>query len=140
MGLVQSQIAPRSSLHFSISIGPSGVVGVTYRDFNLLRWSLLKRFPLFIWLLFAVSSVSKFRPDTGGRRWSLIQVASSIPLRGAAGAALPSALLRLPAVLYGACPGLRAVLALGCSTKVRNKKQRLVFVPSPSERLRQPGA
>ena len=104
-----------------------------------MRWSLLKRFPLFIWLLFAVSSVSKFRPDTDGWRWSLIQAASSA-LRGAAGAALPSALLRLPAVLYGACPGLRAVLALGCSTKVRNKKQRLVFVPSPSERLRQPGA
>ena len=30
----------------------------------------MKRFPLFIWLLFAVSSVSNFRPDTGRRRWS----------------------------------------------------------------------
>ena len=32
---------------------PSGVVGVTYRDFNLLHRPLLKWFPLFIWLLFA---------------------------------------------------------------------------------------
>ena len=44
-----------------------GVVGVTFRDFNLLHRSFLKRFPLFIWLLFAISSVSNFCPDTGGR-------------------------------------------------------------------------
>ena len=56
---------------------PSGVVGVTFRDFNLLHRSFLKRFPFFIWLLFAVSSVSNFRPDTGGRRWSL-RFASSV--------------------------------------------------------------
>ena len=30
-------------------------MGVTFRDFNLLHWSFLKGFPLFIWLLFAVS-------------------------------------------------------------------------------------
>ena len=68
---------------------PSGVVGVTFRDFNLLHRSFLKRFPLFIWLLFAVSSVSNFRPGTGGRRWSLIQVRqfSSVLLRGGRGAA-----------------------------------------------------
>ena len=53
VGSVQFQIAPCSSLHFLISVGPSGVVGVKYRDFNLLHLSLLKRFPLFIWLLFA---------------------------------------------------------------------------------------
>ena len=40
----------------------------------MLHLSLLKRFPLFIWLLFAVSSLSNFLPDTGGRRWSLVQV------------------------------------------------------------------
>ena len=34
-----------------------------------------------------VSSVSNFRPDTGGRRWSLVQVASSVLLRGGRGAA-----------------------------------------------------
>ena len=44
VGSVQFQIAPRSRLHFSISDytsrylqDPSGVVGVTYRDFNLLH-------------------------------------------------------------------------------------------------------
>ena len=52
----------------------------------------------------------------------------------------PSTLLRLPAALYGVCSALRAVSALGCSAKARNKKLRLRFVPSPSERLRQPGA
>ena len=68
---------------------PSGVVGVTFRDFNLLHLSFLKWFRLFIWLLFAVSSVSNFRPDTGGRRWSLIQVRqfSSVRLQGGRGAA-----------------------------------------------------
>ena len=68
---------------------PSGVVGVTFRDFNPLHRSFLKRFPLFIWLLFALSSVSNFHPDTGGRRWSLIQVRqfSSVLPRGGRGAA-----------------------------------------------------
>ena len=49
--------------------------------------SLLKCFPLFIWLLFAVSSVSHFRPDTGWRRWSLVQVRWFSPAAGRAGAA-----------------------------------------------------
>ena len=40
--------------------------------------SLLKRFPLFIWLLFAVSSVSNFRPDTGGQSGLLFRFASSV--------------------------------------------------------------
>ena len=35
-------------------------------DFNQLHRTFLKQFPLFIWLLFAVCSVSNFRPDTGG--------------------------------------------------------------------------
>ena len=51
VGSVQFQIAPRSSLHFSIFHlqAPSGVVGVTYRNFNLLHRSLLKQFP-FVYL------------------------------------------------------------------------------------------
>ena len=36
-----------------------------------------------------VSSVPNFRPDTDWRRWSLAQVASSVALRGGAGAAFP---------------------------------------------------
>ena len=51
-----------------------------------------------------------------------------------------STVLRLPAALYGACLVLRAVPALGCSTKARNKKLRLLFVPFLSELLGQPGA
>ncbi|KAM9669789.1 uncharacterized protein ACBT57_007043 [Dama dama] len=61
-------------------------------------------------------------------------------LPGGADAALSSALLRLPAVLYGARPALREVPALGCSTKARREKLSLLSVPSPSERSRQPGA
>ena len=146
---------------------PSGVVGVAYRDFNLLHRSLLKQFPLFIWLLFAVASVSNFCPDTGGQRWSLVQVRQFSPVAGRAGrcrqisslcvgsthrlpATLglprtgvsvlsPSALLRLPAALYGAGPALRAVPVFGASTKARTQLH-LHFVPSPPEQLRQPGA
>ena len=40
------------------------MVSINYRDFNLLHLSLLKRFPLFIWLLLQVSTVSNFHPDT----------------------------------------------------------------------------
>ena len=87
VGSVRFQIAPHSSLHFSISTAPSSVVGVIYRDFNLLHWSLLKRFPLFGFCL-PVSSVPNIHPDTGGRRWSLVQVAGSTTLRGGTGAAL----------------------------------------------------
>ena len=37
-------------------------------------------------------------------------------------------------------PRAARVPALGCSTKARNKKLCLLFVPSPTEQLRQPGA
>ena len=80
-----------------------------------------------------------FRPDTGGRRWPLIQIASSVLLSGGTGAAFPSMLLWLPPALYGAFPVLRAVPALGFCTKVLTWL-RLRFVPSPPELLRQPGA
>ena len=43
-----------------------------------------------------------------------------------------STLLRLPAVLYGVCPALRAVPALGGSTKARNKKLPPAFCAFPS--------
>ena len=36
-----------------------------------------------------VSSVPNFRPETGRRRWSLTQVASSVTLQGGTGAAFP---------------------------------------------------
>ena len=56
--------------------------------------------------------MSNFCPDTGGQRWSLVQVGSSVALRGGRGADFPSSRLRLPAALYGAGPALRAVPAL----------------------------
>ena len=75
-----------------------------------------------------------FRPDTGGQRWDRIQVASSVALRGGAAAAFPSTLLRLPAALCGACP------ERGSSPPVFHKSAEQKAVPSPSQRLRQPGA
>ena len=59
---------------------------------------------------------------------------SLVPSRCGEGRALlsPSMLLRLPAALYGACLALRAVPALGCSTKARTWL-RLRFVPSPAQ-------
>ena len=68
---------------------PSGVVGGTYRGFDLLHRSLLKRFPFFISFCLRASSVPNFRPDTGGRRWSVVQVAGSVALLGAGVGALP---------------------------------------------------
>ena len=47
-----------------------------------------------------MSSVTDFRPDPGGRRRSLVQVAGSVALRGGAGAAFPAMPLRLPAALW----------------------------------------
>ena len=48
--------------------------------------SLLKRFPLFIWLLFAGLLVSDFRPDTGGGGGLLSRFACLAVLRGGRGA------------------------------------------------------
>ena len=124
----------------------------------MLHLSLLKRFPLFIWLLFAVSSVSNFRPDTGGRRWSLVQLCLvsraagreghcrqiSVACVGSTHSVLatrvcpahgcvlsPSTHLRLPAALYGAGPALRVVPVFGYFTKARTQLP-LRFVPSPA--------
>ena len=51
----------------------------------------------------------------------------------------PSALLRLPAALYGARPALSAVPVFGSSTKARIRL-RLRVVSSPPQRFRQPEA
>ena len=51
VGSVQFQLDPAYTSQYLYA--PSSVVGVNYRDFNLLHLSLLKWFPLFIWLLFA---------------------------------------------------------------------------------------
>ena len=108
---------------------PSGIL--------MLHRSFLKWFPLFIWLLFAISSVSNFRPDTGGGGGLLLRFAGSVQSCCGEGRALqedvavcgehspcpaalglphtgvsvlsPSTLLRLPAALYGAGPALSAV-------------------------------
>ena len=52
MGSVWFQTVLFSAYTSQYLQAPSGVVGVIYRDVNLLHWSLLKQFPLFIWLLF----------------------------------------------------------------------------------------
>ena len=119
--------------------------------------SFLKRFPFFIWLLFAVYSVSNFprlrQAEVISYLGSLVQFS---PAAGRAGrcrqislcvgstrhvpATLglprtgvsvlsPSALLRLPAALYGVGPALSVVPVFGSSTKARIQL-RLLFVPS----------
>ena len=106
--------------------------------------SFLKRFPFFIWLLSAVSSVCNFGPDTG-RRDLLFRFASSVqsccgerralqtdiavcgehsPCSGHTGfaphravCAFPVYTAQAPAALYGADPALSAVPVFGSSTK-----------------------
>ena len=114
-----------------------------------MHWSLLKRFPLFFDLCLPVSSVSNFRPETGGRRWSLVWVClfshavgrearcrqislacvgrtHSVPAtlglpRSRVSVLSPSTLLRLPAAPYGVCPALRAVPVFRFSTKAQTQ-------------------
>ena len=121
--------------------------------------SHLKQFPLFIWLLLLVSSVSNFCPDTGRWRWSLVSVrlfsravgreghCRQIPLAcvgsirsvpatlGLPPLVLcvlsPSPLLRLPAALQGLGPALRAVPVFRYSTKAQNQLG-LPLVSSPA--------
>ena len=140
MGSVQFQIAPHSSLHFSISTGPFRCSRWYLQGFyNLLHPSLLKRFPLFVWLVCwslqcLISALTQ--AGGGGLLFGLL-----VPWRCGEGLALlsPSTLLRLPAALYGACPALPRFRPR-VFTKARSKKLRLLFASSPSERLRQPGA
>ena len=60
MGSVQFQRAPCPAYTSRYLQAPSGVVGVTYRDFNLLHRALLERFPLFTGFCLQASSVSDF--------------------------------------------------------------------------------
>ena len=77
VGSVQFQIIPCSSLYFfSRSVGPfQCLVNVIYRVLicctcHLQSGSLFSVY--FSFLCLQVSSVSNFRPDTRGQRWSLI--------------------------------------------------------------------
>ena len=55
-----------------------------------------------------VSSVPNFCPDTGGQRWSLFQVASSVVLRGGTSAAFPVYTAQAPGCsIWSAVPALR---------------------------------
>ena len=138
VGLVPFQIALYSSLHFSISIGPfwcsqllpTGILICCTGHF----WS--GSLCLFGFCL-PLSTVSTFRPDTSGRRWSLLQVhlfsraagregrcrQISLACVGSTPSVLatlglpllatcvlpPSTLLRLQAALHGAGPELHAL-------------------------------
>ena len=158
VGSVRFQIAPLSSLHFSISIGLSGVVGVNFRDFNLLHQSFLKQFPLFVFclpslrclisaltqadggdLLFRFASSFQSCCGEGGacRQMSLcvgstprVPATLGLPRTGVS-VVSPSTLLRLPAALYRAGPALSAVPVFRSSKKAWIRL-RLRFVPSPA--------
>ena len=88
-----------------------------------------------------LASLVQFSPATGrtGRCRQILLCVDSTP-RVPATLGLPrtgvsvlslSALLRLPAALYGVCPVLSAVTVFGYSTKARIQL-RLHFVPSPA--------
>ena len=166
VGSVQFQIAPHSSLLFSVSIGPFRCSRCYLQGFSSVARSLLKWFPLFIGFCLLISSVSNSRPDTGSGGGLLFRFAGSVVLQGGRGAVdkcpwpvwgtlavfrphwvctahgcllSPSTLLRLPAALYGAGPALHGVPVFRLSTKVRTQL-RLCFVSSPPEQLRPPGA
>ena len=68
-------------------MAPSSVVSVNYRDFNLLHRSLLKRFPLFIWLLFAGLFSTNCCADTLSGGGLLFRFACSVVLWGGRGTA-----------------------------------------------------
>ena len=73
--------------------------------------------------------MSNFHPD---RQAEVVSCSGSlVQSRCGEGAVSLSMLLRLPAVLYGVCPALRAVPVFGSSTKVWTRL-RLRFVPSPA--------
>ena len=155
-----SSISDSSSFQLTrLDIYRPGVVGVTYRDFNLLHWSFLKWFPLFIWLLFALSWCLLSALTQAGGGDLLFRFASSVqscygedrvlqtdiavcgqhsvfrphwvcPIQGC---------LCFPhlhcsgflASLYGAGPALSAVPVFMYSTKAQIRL-RLHFVPSPA--------
>ena len=85
VGSVQLQIAPRSSLHFLISVGPFRCRRCYLQGVNLLQRSLLKRFPLFTWLLsgpaFCAVPPEQLRPPGAWRAHSP-RCGAPPPLRG----------------------------------------------------------
>ena len=105
------------------------VFSVNNRDFNLLHLSLLEWLPVLSLFWLQVSSVSNFRPDRRGQRWSLIQANLFVCAVGreehckqislaCVGSGLPlltecvlsqSTLLRLQVALRGTGPGLCAL-------------------------------
>ena len=138
---------------------PSGIL--------MLHLSFLKRFPLFIWLLFAVSWCLISTLTAAGRGDLLFRFASSVQSCYGEGGALqadiavcgehsprsghtgfaptgvsvlsPSTLLRLPAALYGAGPALSAVPVFISSTTARIRL-RLRLCLSRPQWPRQPKA
>ena len=140
VGSVQFQIAPHSSFRFSISTVPFRC-SRCYRQGDLSDAPVLSEAVPFVYLASVCRSLqcptsALTQAGGGGPLFRLL-----VPSCCREGLVLLSPkLLRLLAVLYGACPALHAVPALACSTKARNKKPCLLFVPSLSERLRQPGA
>ena len=74
MGSVQFQIAPRSSLHFSVCTGPFWCSRCYRQGFSSVAPVPSEAVPFVYLACLPVSSVSHFHPDTGGRRWPLVQV------------------------------------------------------------------
>ena len=96
---------------------------VTFRDFNLLHWSFQKRFPLFIWLMFAIFSVSNFHlAEVISYLGSLVQFSLAV---GRAGRC------RQTSLCVGSIPRVPATLGL---------PRTGVSVLSPSTLLRLPAA
>ena len=129
MGLVQFQIAPRSSLHVSISIGPFRCGRSYLQGFYSVAPVPSEAVP-FVYLASVCQSlpclISALTQAGGGGL--LFRFASSITLREGRGTAFPSTLLRLPPALYGAGPALRAVPVFGSSTRAQTRL-RMRFVP-----------
>ena len=117
----------------------SGVVGVIYRDFNLLRQSLLKRFSLLIWLVCRslqclISALTQ--AGGGGLLFGLL-----VPLRCGEGLVLLSSLRCSGSRLFYMERALRCAWfqPLGVPQRPGTKSCACVL-PSPSEQLRQPEA
>ena len=127
MGSVQFQIAPRSSLYFSVSTGPFRCSRCYLQGFNLLHGPFWSGSLCSFGFCLLASSVPNFRPDTGGRRWPLIQVASSVALRGGAGPAFPvGGAAQAPGCSVWSVP----CAARGSSPRVFHKSRELKAAPA----------
>ena len=87
-----------------------------------------------------------FRPDTGGRRWFLARVASSVALWGGTGtafpvcAAFPVYVAQIPGCSIWIIPCAAPSSSPRCSTKKRGLGCACVLCLPRPEQLRQPGA